>query len=85
ADWTHAELAGRLYRTHGPRTRRSAMQRYCRKLDIRPYRPTHRFLRGDPEEQAVARDGLAAPRRGRKRASRSCPATTRPASRWCRR
>src|SRR4029079_1546928 len=34
-------------------------QRSCRKLGIRPYRPTYRFLRGDPPKQARAREELA--------------------------
>ena len=33
ANWTHAELAEHLYRTHGIRASRSAMQRFCRKLE----------------------------------------------------
>ena len=68
ANWTHAELAEHLFRTHGVRASRSAMQRFCRKLGIRVYRPTYRFLRGDPEKQAAARD-LAALKKGRDRAS----------------
>lgn len=69
ANWTHAELAEHLFRTHGIRASRSAVQRFCRKLGIRVYRPTYRFLRGDPEEQAGAREELAALKKGRKRAS----------------
>jgi DDE superfamily endonuclease len=34
------------------------MQRFCRKLGIRLYRPTYRFLRGDPVKQAEAREEL---------------------------
>jgi transposase len=60
ANGTHAELAEHLFCTHGIRASRSAMQRFCGKLDIRVDRPTYRFLRGDPEEQAKAREGLAA-------------------------
>ena len=59
ANWTHEELADHLLKTHGIRTSRSAMQRFCRKLGIRPYRPTYRYLRGDPEKQAQAREDLA--------------------------
>ena len=59
ANWTHDELADHLRKTHGVMASRSAMQRFCRKNSIRPYRPTYRFLRGDPEKQAVAREGLA--------------------------
>ena len=59
ANWTHAELAEHLYRTHGIRASRSAVQRFCRKLGIRVYRPTYRFLRGDPVKQAEAWEDLA--------------------------
>ena len=59
ANWTHAELADHLRKTHGISASRSAMQRFCRKLGIRPYRPTYRFLRGDPVKQAEAREDLA--------------------------
>ena len=59
ANWTHAELAGHLFKTHGISASRSAMQRFCRKLGIRPYRPTYRYLRGDPVKQAEAGGELA--------------------------
>lgn len=69
AGWTHAELAEHLYRSHGIRASRSAMPRFCCKLGIRVYRPTYRFLRGDPEKQAAAREDLAALKKGRRRAA----------------
>jgi transposase len=59
ANWTHAELADHLRKTHGISASRSAMQRFCRKAGIRLYRPTYRFLRGDPVRQAEAREELA--------------------------
>jgi transposase len=59
ANWTHAELADHLRKMHGITASRSAMQRFCRKLGIRPYRPTYRFLRGDTVKQAEAREELA--------------------------
>src|SRR4051795_2892966 len=59
ANWTHAELADHLRKTHGITASRSAMQRFCRKAGIRLYRPTYRFLRGDPVKQAQAREELA--------------------------
>src|SRR3954467_15334942 len=59
ANWTHAELADHLRKTHGISPGRSAMQRFCRRHGIRPYRPTYRLLRGDPVKQAVARIELA--------------------------
>jgi hypothetical protein len=55
ANWTYADLATHLYQTHGITIRKSAMQVFCRRHGIRPYRPTYRFLRGDPAKQAVAR------------------------------
>ena len=60
ANWTHAELADHLFKTHGIQTSRSAMHRFCSQIDIRPYRPTYRFLRGDAGQQAQAREDLAA-------------------------
>jgi transposase len=59
ANWTHAELADHLRKTHGLTASRSAMQRFCRQHDIRPYRPTYRHLRGDPVKQAEAAGELA--------------------------
>jgi len=59
ANWTHAELADHLRKTRGISASRSAMQRFCRRLGVRLYRPTYRFLRGDPVKQAEAREELA--------------------------
>lgn len=72
ANWTHAELADHLFKTHGIRTSRSAMHRFCYRLDIRPYRPTYRFLRGDPDKQAQAKEDIAALKKKPKRANSSC-------------
>lgn len=72
ANWTHPELAEHLYRTHGVRTSRSAVGRLCRKLDIRLYRPTYRYLRGDEAKQQQAREDLAELKRGPQRMSSSC-------------
>jgi Winged helix-turn helix len=54
ANWTHAELADHLKKTHGITASRSAMQQSCSRYDIRPYRPTYRHPRGDPVKQAEA-------------------------------
>jgi len=62
-------LAEHLYRTRGVRVGKSAIQAFCRKQEIRPYRPTYRFLRGDPAKQDVARGELAELKRGRRPAS----------------
>jgi transposase len=59
ANWTHEELADHLHKTKGIRTSRSAVQRFCSKIGIRLYRPTYRYLRGDPQKQAQAREDLA--------------------------
>ena len=72
ANWTHEELADHLLKTHGIATSRSAMHRFCQKVGIRPYRPTYRYLRGDPDKQARAREDLAGLKKGRKRATSSC-------------
>jgi transposase len=72
ANWTYEELADHLFKTHGLKTSRSAMHRYCQTIGVRPYRPTYRYLRGDPAKQAQAREGLAGLKKGRKPASSSC-------------
>jgi len=59
ANWTHQELADHLFKTEGIKTSRSAVQRFCAKIDIRLYRPTYRYLRGDPAQQARAKEELA--------------------------
>jgi transposase len=59
ANWTHEELADHLFKTHGIATSRSAMQRYCVKIGIRVYRPTYRYLRGNPQKQEQAKKDIA--------------------------
>jgi transposase len=58
ANWTHEELADHLLKAKGIHTSRSAVQRFCAKIDIRLYRPTYRYLRGNPQEQAQAKEDL---------------------------
>lgn len=60
ANWTYEELAAYLYYTTGIEVQRTAMRVFCQRHDIRPYRPTYRYLRGDPEQQRVARQELEA-------------------------
>jgi transposase len=72
ANWTYAELADHLLKVKGIRASRSAMQRFCSKLGVRVYRPTYRYLRGDPDKQAKAREEIAELKRGPKRMSWSC-------------
>ena len=72
ANWTHAELADHLLKTHSIRTSRRAVQRFCSGIDIRLYRPTYRSERGNPEKQAKAREELADRGNGRRPVSSSC-------------
>ena len=60
ANWTSEALATHLYQTTGVAVRRTAMRDFCQRHGIRPYRPTYRYLRGDPQQQQVAREELAA-------------------------
>jgi hypothetical protein len=73
ANWTYPELADHLFHQRGVRVRKSAMQAFCNRHGIRhgirPYRPTYRFLRGDPAKQATARAELAARKKGPSAAS----------------
>ena len=72
ANWTHEELAEHLRKTHGLRTSRSAVQRFCAKIGIRLYRPTYRYERGDPAKQARAKEDLAELGKGRRPVNSSC-------------
>lgn len=72
ANWTYAELAQHLYRTHGITVGETAMRMFCHRHGIRPYRPTYKYLRGDPVRQAHAREELAAIKKRPLRASASC-------------
>ncbi len=59
ANWTYDELAVQVYRTTGIVIKRTAMREFCHRHQIRPYRPTYRYLRGDPQRQAAAKAELA--------------------------
>jgi len=72
ANWSHEELADHLFKTRGIKASRCAMHRFCSKLGIRPYRPSYRYLRGDPAKQQKAREDQAALKRGRAPVSSSC-------------
>jgi transposase len=60
ANWTAAELATYLYQTKGLAVSERTMRAWCTKHGIRPYRPTYQYLKGDPDQQAVARQELEA-------------------------
>jgi transposase len=65
ANWTYAELADHLLKAKGIRASRSAVLRFCKKIGVRAYRPTYRFLRGDPAKQAVAHEDLSTLKKSR--------------------
>lgn len=58
ANWTYEELAHYLYHQTGIEVKTTAMREFCQRHQIRPYRPTYRYLRGDGEKQAQAREEL---------------------------
>jgi len=60
ANWPYEELATSLYQQTGIAVKRSAMQDFCPQHAIRPYRPTYRYLRGDPQQQQHAREEIEA-------------------------
>jgi transposase len=60
ANWTYGELTTHLYREHGIEVGVETMRRFCRRREIRPYRPSYRFLRADPEKQTKAEQELVA-------------------------
>jgi transposase len=72
ANWTHEELADHLLKAKGIRTSRSAVQRFCAKIGIRLYRPTYRYLRGNPQKQARAKEELTDLGKGRRPVNSSC-------------
>ena len=72
ANWTHEELADYLFKAHGIQTSRSAVQRFCQKIDIRLYRPTYRYLRGNPDKQAQTKEDIAGLKKRRQRGRSSC-------------
>ena len=72
ANWTHEELADHLHKTKGIRTSRSAVQRFCARIGIRLYRPTYRYLRGNPDKQAQTKEDIAGLKKRRQRGRSSC-------------
>lgn len=58
ANWTYGELTTHLFRSHGIDVGVETVRRFCRRRGIRPYRPSYRFLRADPEAQALAQEYL---------------------------
>lgn len=71
ANWTYPELALHLQRQTGIKIKKSAMAEFCQKHGVGQYRPTYRYLRGDPLKQAKAAGELATLKKGRKKAGSS--------------
>jgi transposase len=59
ANWTYAELADYLYKDTGIWVSETTMRDFCHRHEIRPYRPTYRFLRADAAKVATAKEELA--------------------------
>jgi transposase len=72
ANWTYAELVTYLYRQTGIVTSETALREFCHRHQIRPYRPTYRSLRGDPQRQAQAQGELTELKRKPRGESVSC-------------
>ena len=72
ANWTYAELADYLYKDTGIWVSETTMRDFCHRHDIRPYRPTYRFLRADAEKVATAKEELAVLKKTRPTAHWSC-------------
>jgi transposase len=72
ANWTYEEIADHLKKAKGVKTSRSAVQRFCAKIGVRPYRPTYRYLRGNPAKQEKAKAELADLKKKRRTANSCC-------------
>jgi transposase len=72
ANWTYAELATQLYRTHGLAVSTSTMRAFCASYGVRPYRPTYHDRKADPVQQALARQDLQALKKRPKQENWSC-------------
>ena len=68
ANWTHEAIADHLLKSEGIRASRSAVQRFCSGIGIRVYRPTCRYLRGDPAKQERAAADIDELKKKRRRA-----------------
>lgn len=58
ANWTAAELATSLDQSTGIAVSERPMRAFCTRHGVRPYRPTSQYLKGDPDQQAAARQAL---------------------------
>jgi transposase len=72
ANWTYAELATQLSRSHGITASASTMRAFCTSYGVRPYRPTYRYLKADLVQQTMARQDLQALKKRPRRESLFC-------------
>jgi transposase len=72
ANWTYAELATSLFQQTGITVSETTMREFCHRQQIRPYRPTYRYLRGNPHRQAQARSELTEMKKKRRRENVAC-------------
>jgi transposase len=70
ANWTAAELATYLYQRQGIAVSERTMRAFCTKHDVRPYRPTYQYLKGDPDQQEAARQDLETFKKSHSRCTR---------------
>jgi transposase len=72
ANWTYAELATYLFQQTGITVSETTMREFCHRQQIRPYRPTYRYLRGNPQRQVQAQSELTELKKKRRRVTASC-------------
>jgi hypothetical protein len=48
------------------------MRAFCTSYGVRPYRPTYRYLKADPAQQAMARQDLRALKKRARQENLSC-------------
>lgn len=84
ANWTYAELAAYLFQQAGIQVSETTMRDFCRHHQIRPYRPTYRYLRGNPQRQAQAQGEVAGLKKKPKPRNVSCCAKMKRGFRSCR-
>jgi transposase len=72
ANWTYAELAAYPYQQTGMAVSETTRREFCHRQQIRPYRPTYCYLRGDPQRQAQAQSELTEMKKKRRREGVSC-------------
>ena len=81
ANWTYEELADYVYKQEGIWVSTSTMRNFCRRHQIRPYRPTYRCLRADPDKKQAAKAEIADVKKKPWQGNSSCSVRMKPDSR----